>query len=186
VSSLHYNSEDRVPSTPVNSHGVFIEGDALVVPSDFVFPKICLATGAPADAEPEPFKFRHTNAGEEWSFAVLFGGLGGLIVREAATKTTVLHLCLNRATRLRRRQFLIAALASAPVGMALAVGLIALTKNPYWFFLFLVSILVAVVFVFLRNRVFGAKKVTPSFVWLAGVAPSVRDHIYQTGLRPGP
>lgn len=186
MSSLHYNNEGRVPSSPVNSVGVFVEGDALVVPGDFVFPRICLATGAPADAEPEKFRFKHTNANDELSVGILVGGLWWLLFKSATTKSTMLQICLNQPTRARRRNLLIAALATVPVAIVLSVALIALTHNPYWFFLFLASIPIAWLFAWRRERIFGAKKVTPSFVWLSGVAPSVRDGIYQSGLRPAP
>ncbi|HVS53894.1 MAG TPA: hypothetical protein VHD62_16180 [Opitutaceae bacterium] len=186
MSSVYYDERDHPKSTSMNAEHVFIDEDCLVVPDGFVFPKICLVTGSAVDSTPRQYKFKRTvdPLSEEAIFSKIAvpNALKVVAAVTAKEKKPTVSFCLSREI-VRRRNGLVCAFAVLFISaFVLPVVMLALTDDLTWFILFPPLLIGGLWASWKSGRFVWAKKVTPSFVWLAGIHPAVRDEIYQAGL----
>lgn len=184
MSSLHYSTEDRPKSTPINSEQVYLEGECIVVPDGYVFPQICLVTGDSVSTPPVKYRFPRTKYVSEVDMAP--GSLDALFAgkqRSHFGPKSAVSFCLNDRLTKRRRSLAIWAVGSILLAFVLPIALLALTQNSWSLLLFFVLMAVAGFCVWKRDNVIFTTKVTPSLLWLKGVNPVVREEIYRSGVK---
>jgi hypothetical protein len=167
--------------TPANSQGVSLLGDDLIVPQDFVFPKICLVTGAAADSEPVKYGLTQDPNVIPLGPLALFAWI---IV--AFETESVIHLYLNRTVRSRRLNFRIAAIAAVPLSFGLAALLAPRLGPVAWVVGIGMSVISAGVFTLLRSQILSVQKLPDYRLRLSGVRESVRMEIYLSAPPPVP
>jgi len=182
MSSLYYDSADRPKSTPVNSEGVFLEGDCIVVPDGFVFPQVCVVTGEAVLDRPREYQFARTKYVDAadmspGSMAVLLGGEN----RSHFGPKSKVSLCLNERLISRRRNLGIIAIVFAVLAVPLPLVIADRMDHGGWLILMPVFLIAAAVCKWRRDSMIKTRKVTPSFIWLAGVHPTVREQVYRSG-----
>ncbi|MES2695391.1 MAG: hypothetical protein V4773_18080 [Verrucomicrobiota bacterium] len=164
--------EPKEASTPPNKAGVWLEGDSLVVPTDFVFPPVCLHTGAGDNLRKVERVFDDYDLdGDALSFQT---------TKRKATVRFYLH------ARVRRKEWLMKGVLVlflfAAVGAAGAVLLTGV--NPGFALLVLLAGCGAFAWLFKKCAMpIYATKVRASYIWLGGIPKEVREVIYELGTK---
>ena len=169
--SVRYDSEEALPSTPTNKAGVRIEGDCLVVPRDYVFPKICIATGRAMDFEPK----------ETWFHAVQV--MAGMYLPSMRGQKSRVYLCLE--PKLRFRDTLIKIGLFILFGVAIAGCAYALSSFHGPPIVFFAWVAVAGYLCFAGYKLFGlgiySPRVEKSYLWIRGIPMDVMKAIHESG-----
>ena len=186
MSSLHYDAKVRPKSTPINAEQVYLEGNCIVVPDGYVFPQVCLVTGQEVATPPVEFRFARTKYVSEadmtpGNLQAIFAGYE----RSHFGPKSKVSFCLSGKMATRRRNLTFGSIVSLAAALPLPIAVSLTTENAWWLVLIFVLIAIAGLCLWLRDRMLRTAKVTPSFIWLAGVNQSVRETIYEAGCRKG-
>lgn len=169
--SIRYDSESASPSTPTNKAGVRIDGDCLVVPRDYVFPKFSIVTGQLMDFEPK----------ETWFHAMEV--VGGLYLPRMRGAKARVYLCIEPS--LRRRDALIKISLFIVFGVAVGTCAYAFSNFHEPAIVFLAWVLICGYLSFVAYKRLGlgiySPKIEKSYLWIRGIRADVMTAIYESG-----
>lgn len=162
--------------------GLRLDGKALVAPKGYIFPAICLKTGATEDLNPrERRKFSWSSP--KLAILIIVNILIYALVASICAKRGEVHFHLSRNAARKRRNALLGNWGLLFLAIACFI-LGATTDTPAYFWAGGVSMLLCLIFGIIASRFFWAQKVDKTHIWIRGIPENVAEALIQSESQP--
>jgi hypothetical protein len=163
--------------------GLRIDGKAIVAPKGYVFPTVCLKSGAIDDLKPrETRKFKWSNP--KLAFFILVNILLYALLASIFSKSGEIHFQVSREAARKRRNALMGnwglfflAIACFVLGGIYEARALFLAGGA--------SMLACIIFGVIASRFFWAEKVDKTHIWIRGIPEHVAIALVQSEGHPG-